>query len=111
MRKAAVGFREWTIRCDAFPMGQFFRFTSEIGARHCDRRSGGHRRWRRIIGQGYVIWLTDVTLADSSCDPPVWKFRLETLTQLNAAGQETWDEIVAALNRWCERLGLRYEVS
>lgn len=81
----------------------------ELGSVRCSRTTENHHIWNRIDGNGFTIYLSDVRLADSSKDVPVWEAVLESLSLLPPSGVEKWESIVCTINSYLEDADVEYE--
>jgi len=101
----AVTFR---VSAEAFP-SQWRELKKQLGARAASRTTEEHPTWMRIDGHGFTIWLSEVRLADSSTEPPVWETRMESLNPLPPEGQRRWEEVHGGIIGFLENLGLPFE--
>ncbi len=84
------------VSADAFPAG-WHELKRRLGTRAARRSTDSHPIWRRIDGRGFTIWLSEIRLADSISEPPIWEVRMEALATLSPEGQQCWEEAYAAL--------------
>ncbi len=104
-KRRVVTFR---VRAGVFP-DKWRELRRQLGARAGSRRTEAHPIWERIDGRGSTIWLSDVRLADSRSEPPIWEVRMAALAELSPEGQQQWEEAHATICDFFEAAGLPLE--
>jgi hypothetical protein len=105
--RSVVTFR---VRSGVFP-ATWTELRQRLGTRAGTRSTESHPIWGRIDGRGHTIWLSDVRLADSRSEPPVWEVRMEALAALPPEGQRHWEEVRASICEFFEQAGLPLETT
>lgn len=96
------------VSTDVFP-AEWHEMNHRLKASPASRSTKRHPTWRRIDGRGFTIWLSDVTIADSTRKPPVWEVRMEALASLSPEGQRRWEEAVATICEFFANAGLPFK--
>jgi hypothetical protein len=100
------GLPSATFRINAkiFPaMGDLYR---RLGAKKATRRTDLHPIWRRIDGNGFTIWLSEIRLASSDSEQPVWELKMEALASLPPEGKKCWEDTYIMIHDFFREAGL-----
>jgi len=91
-------------RTDIFPSKAWRELQKELGAKRSSRSTDLFPIWLRIDGREFTIWVSEIRLADSKSQPPIWEIQMESLSQLTAEGEDRWQQAYNCIESFFNRI-------